>query len=122
MLQILSSDERTKIHQTGLRILREIGIRVRSKIVYDMLLEAGAESDKDDAVRIYLPEKMVEKYFAVCPKQFAIRNREGKETIVKSNGASLFYTANATQYLRGTERKAVEVGVNDNLLQVGSNQ
>jgi trimethylamine---corrinoid protein Co-methyltransferase len=113
MLHILSPGERAEIHKTGVRILGEIGIRLRSKIICDMLLEAGAEPDKKDCTRIYLPEKMVAQYLALCPRQFEIRNREGKETMIKSNGSTLFYTANATQYLRSTSRKAVEVGVNE---------
>jgi trimethylamine---corrinoid protein Co-methyltransferase len=113
MLQILSPNDRVEIHKTGLRILSEIGIRVRNKIIYELLLDAGAAPDKRDGVRIYLPEKMVDKYFAACPKQFHLKNREGRETLVKCNGAPLFYTANATQYLRGTAKKAIEVGMNE---------
>jgi trimethylamine--corrinoid protein Co-methyltransferase len=113
MLQILSDTERAEIHETGKRILCEIGIRVRSRTIYDMLLEAGAEPDKDDLTRIYLPVKMVDKYLALCPGQFTIRNRKDEETVVKSNSTSLFYTANATQYLRGKDRKAISLGVSE---------
>ena len=110
MLKILSDIEKSEIHKTGRRILNEIGIRVRSKAIYDLLLEAGGQPDKDDNVRIYLPEKMINKYFSLCPKQFALKNRIGEETIVKSGGSSLYYTANATHYMRGTSKKVVEVG------------
>jgi trimethylamine---corrinoid protein Co-methyltransferase len=113
MLQILSNTDKAEIHKTGLRILREIGIRVRSKNIYNLLLDAGAEPDKTDNTRIYLPEKMVAMHFNACPKQFQIKNRAGKETQVQCDGTPLFYTANATQYLRGTARKALEVGVNE---------
>jgi trimethylamine--corrinoid protein Co-methyltransferase len=78
-----------------------------------LLLGDGGEPDKSDNLRVYLPEKMVDKYFALCPKKFTIKDRMGKETIVKSRGTSLYYTANATQYIRGTAKKSVEVGVNE---------
>jgi trimethylamine--corrinoid protein Co-methyltransferase len=113
MLQILSNNEKAEIHKTGLRILSEVGIRVRSKIIYDLLVEAGGEPDKSDSIRVYLPEKMVDKYFKLCPKQFTIKDRMGKETVVKSRGTTLYYTANATQYVRGTGKKSVEVGVGE---------
>ena len=113
MLQILSDSEKVSIHKTAKRILSEVGIRVRSKIIYDMLLAGGGEPDKSDSIRVYLPEKMVDKYFALCPKQFTIKDRTGKETVMKSKGNSLFYTANATHYVRGTGKKAVEVGINE---------
>jgi trimethylamine--corrinoid protein Co-methyltransferase len=113
MLQILSNNEKTVIHKTGKRILSEVGIRVRNKTIYDLLLAGGGEPDKSDSIRVYLPEKMVDKYFALCPKQFTIKDRMGKETVVKSRGTTSYYTANATQYVRGTSRKCVEVGVSE---------
>ena len=113
MLQILSNNEKAEIHKTGLRILSEVGIRVRSKIIYNLLVEAGGEPDKSDSIRVYLPEKMVDKYFKLCPKQFTIKDRMGKETVVKSRGTTLYYTANATQYVRGTGKKSVEVGIGE---------
>ena len=113
MLQVLSDNEKALIHKTGKRILSEVGIRVRNKTIYDMLLAGGAESDKSDNLKVYLPEKMVDKYIALCPRQFTIKDRMGKETVVKSRGTSLYFTANATQYVRGTSKKSVEVGVNE---------
>jgi trimethylamine--corrinoid protein Co-methyltransferase len=113
MLQILSDNEKTLIHNTGKRILSEVGIRVRSKVIYDLLLAGGAEPDKSDNLKVYLPGRMVDKYFAKCPRQFTIKDRAGKETIVKSRGTTLYYTANATHYVRGTGKKAVEVGISE---------
>jgi len=66
----LSNEEKKVIHQNGLRILEEVGIRVHNKFVYGLLLDAGAKPDEYDPIRIYLPEKMVDKYVALCPKQF----------------------------------------------------
>ena len=82
-------------------------------MIYDLLLEAGAEPDKSDNIRLYLPGKTVDKYLALCPKQFTIKDRLGNETIMKSGGSTLYYTANATQYVRGTGKKASVLGVNE---------
>ena len=62
MLQILSDNEKALIHKTGMRILSEVGIRVRNKTIYDLLLAGGAEPDKSDSLKVYLPEKMVDEY------------------------------------------------------------
>jgi trimethylamine--corrinoid protein Co-methyltransferase len=113
MLQILSNNEKALIHKNGKRILSEVGVRVRNKTIYDLLLSGGCEPDKSDSLRIYLPEKVVDKYVALCPRQFTIKDRMGKETVVKSRGTTLYYTANATQYVRGTGKKSVEVGINE---------
>jgi trimethylamine--corrinoid protein Co-methyltransferase len=90
-----------------------VGIRVRNKIIYDLLLDAGAKADESDSLRVYLHEELVVRYLALCPKQFTIKDRAGRETVMKSGGASVYYTANATHYVRGTSKKAVEVGANE---------
>ncbi len=113
MLQILSEQEKSLIHRNAREILAEVGIRVRSKNVYDLLLDAGALPDKSDNVRLYLPGNMLDKYLALCPRKFTIRDRAGNVTVMKSGGKSLYYTANATQYLRGTSRRITEMGVNE---------
>jgi trimethylamine--corrinoid protein Co-methyltransferase len=113
MLQILSESEKALIHKNGKQILEEVGVRIRNKKIYDLLLEAGAEPVKSDPVRVCLSGRMIDKYLALCPKQFIIRDRLGREDIMKSGGRSVYYTSNATQYVRGTGRKAAEIGVNE---------
>jgi len=113
MLQILSEKEKAEIHATGLRILEEIGIRVMNPTICKMLLDSGGEPDKADPARVYLPGSMVSKYLALCPRQFTIRDRRGRESIMKSGGPSLFYTGNATRYFRGNGKNPVELGVNE---------
>jgi trimethylamine--corrinoid protein Co-methyltransferase len=113
MLQILSESEKVIIHEAAMSILHETGIRVRNKTIFDLLLEAGGIADESDNLRIHIPEKMVRRFMALCPRQFTIKDRMGNENVIKSNGKSLYYTANATQYVRGTGKKAVEVGVNE---------
>jgi len=113
MLQILSEKEKSLIHRNAREILEEVGIRVRSKNIYDLLLDAVAVAHKTDNVRLYLPVSMLDKYLGLCPRQFTIKDRAGNETVMKSGGATLYYTANATQYLRGTSRRITELGVNE---------
>ncbi len=113
MLHILSETEKSLIHRNAREILAEVGIRVRSKNIFDLLLDAGALADKSDNVRLYLPGNMLDKYLALCPRQFTIKDRAGNETVMRSGGPTLYYTANATQYLRGTSKRITEMGVNE---------
>ncbi len=113
MLQILSETEKAIIHKNGKQILEEVGVRIRSKKIYDLVLEAGAVHDISDPVRVYLPGKIIDKYLALCPRQFIITDRLGRETVMKSGGPSVYYTSNATQYVRGAGRKASEIGVKE---------
>ncbi len=113
MLQILSATEKAEIHRTAKRILSEIGVRLRNKTIYAQLLDAGGKADEHDPLRVYLSEKMVDTWFSRCPKEFSIKNRKDEPTLVKSGGDSLFYTANATHYVRGTGKKAVEISAKE---------
>lgn len=113
MLEILSAGEKAEIHKTGRRILEEIGVRVRNRTVYDLLLDAGAVPDKNDPARLFIPGEMVDKYMSLCPTTFTIRNRKNEESHVLVNSGTLFYTANATQYLRGRGRKVVPLGAKE---------
>lgn len=110
MLNILSPKDRCSIHDTGKRILAEIGVRIHSKKIYNLLLEAGAEPDEKDREKVYFSEDMIKKYLDMCPKEFRVKNRKGEETVIKNGAAPLYYTSNATHYVRGTSKKAVEIG------------
>lgn len=113
MLHILTESEKKLIHINGRRILEEVGVRIRSKKIYDLLLESGAEPDSSDPLRVCLPGNFIDKYLALCPRKFMIRDRSGRETGVMNGGPSIYYTSNATQYVRGTARKASELGVDN---------
>lgn len=109
-LTILSQKERETVHSAGKQILNEVGVKVRNERIYQLLLDAGARHDENDKTRLYFGEEMVKKYLALCPKSFTIKNRKNEEYIVKSGAAPLYYSANATHYVRGTSRKSVEIG------------
>lgn len=113
MLQILTDREKTIIHQTAREILTGTGIRVRNKTIYDLLLSEGGLPDISDNLRVYLPEKLIDEKMALCPRQFTIKNRLGEENVICRKGKSLYFTSNATHYLRGTSKDAVEVGINE---------
>jgi len=113
MLNILSESEKAIIHATAITILNDTGIRIRNKKIYEMVLEAGGIPDESDNLRVYLPEKLIDEKMALCPRQFTIKNRLGEENVISSKGKSLYFTSNATHYLRGTSKEAVEVGINE---------
>ena len=110
MLTILSQKERNTVHTAGLQILNEVGVKVRIEKVYKMLLDAGARHDETDNTRLYFGEEMVKKYLALCPKSFTIKNRKDEATVIKNGATPLYYSANATHYLRGTSKQSVEIG------------
>lgn len=113
MLKILSPEAVKDIHEAGKRILEEVGIRVHSKRVYDLLVASGAVPKGKDGISLCLPVEMVEHFMKMCPRRFAIKNRKNEETIVENGAPPLYYTSNATLYVRGTGKKAHEIGESD---------
>lgn len=113
MLKLLTQDEKGKIHAAGLKILEELGVRIHNSTVYGLLLEAGAVADANDPLLVHMPEAMVKKNMGLCPKEFKLVNRNGDCTTVRNGSKPLYYTANATQYVRGAGKKAVEIGENE---------
>jgi trimethylamine--corrinoid protein Co-methyltransferase len=109
-LSILTDKEKERIHNAGKQILDEVGVKIRNERIYNLLLDAGARPDSSDRTRLYFGEEMVKKYLALCPKSFTIKNRKEEAFEVKSGSPSLYYTANATHYLRGTSKKSTEIG------------
>lgn len=113
MLKILTKKNREDIHSIGKRILDEIGVKIHDRKIYDLLLAARAIPDDKDPIRIYMPEDMVAKYMAQCPKQFKISNRKQEVTEIKNGTKPVYYTSNATHYVRGTDKCAVEIGIGE---------
>ena len=111
LLQILTQNEREKIHGTGIRILNEVGVRVLCPSVFNRLLDAGATLGGADVARF--PEAFVREHLSKCPKSFTVKDRNNKTTEVKSGGVPLFYTSNATHYMRGRSKKAALIGENE---------
>jgi trimethylamine---corrinoid protein Co-methyltransferase len=109
-LTILSQKERETVHNAGKQILNEVGVKVRNEHIYKLLLDAGARHDEKDKTHLYFGTEMVKKYLAMCPKSFTIKNRKGEATEIKNGSTPLYYSANATHYIRGTSKQSVEIG------------
>jgi len=73
-LTFLSDDEIADIHETSLRVLREIGIKVVSKKVQSLLAENGAEVD-DSRSTVKIPDTLVEEAISKAPKEMVLCGR-----------------------------------------------
>ena len=76
-LTFLSDDEITSIHETSLRVLQEIGIKVVSKKVQSLLAENGAEVD-DSRSTVRIPDALVEEAISKAPKEMVLCGRNPK--------------------------------------------
>ncbi len=73
-LTFLSDDEIASIHETSLRVLQEIGMKVVSKKVQSLLAENGAEVD-DSRSTVRIPDALVEEAVSKAPKEMVLCGR-----------------------------------------------
>jgi trimethylamine--corrinoid protein Co-methyltransferase len=74
LLQVLSEEERTQIHERTLRILARSGVRVDTAWGRRILRDAGAEVDKNANI-VHIPRALVEEALRSAPKEFTLGAR-----------------------------------------------
>jgi len=74
LLQVLSEDERSQVHERTLSVLSRTGVRVNSARGRAILEEAGAEVDKNTSV-VRFPRTLVEESLRLAPKDFTLGAR-----------------------------------------------
>jgi trimethylamine--corrinoid protein Co-methyltransferase len=72
--QILSEDERQKIHDESLKILQEIGVKFLSKRALKIMNDNGAKVDTASGIA-KIPAEMVEQALKTAPKSFVLGAR-----------------------------------------------
>jgi len=73
-LQILSEDERARVHERTLRILANVGLRVDTAWGRRILKDAGAEVDENRNI-VRFPRDLVEEALRIAPKEFMLGAR-----------------------------------------------
>lgn len=88
MLRVLSADEIELVHQTSLRILAEVGVKIDSPSVLAMMEKAGASVDKaKQTARI--DERMVAQALRSVPRTVNVASRGGRDIKVPDAGVQL---------------------------------
>jgi trimethylamine--corrinoid protein Co-methyltransferase len=99
-LVLLSDEEITSIHETSLKILQQIGIKVLSKKVQNLLAENGSKIDGASSI-VKIPGSLVEEAIAEAPKEITLCGRNPKFdlklpskdfTFVATSGYATFMT------------------------------
>ena len=74
LLQVLSEDEKTQVHERSLKILAETGVKVNTAKGRQYLKDAGAEVDENSKI-VKFPRAMVEESLRLAPKDFTLGAR-----------------------------------------------
>jgi trimethylamine--corrinoid protein Co-methyltransferase len=73
--QILSADERQRIHDESLKILREVGVKFQSERALKIMNDNGAKVDTTSGIA-KIPAEMVEQALSTAPKSFVLGSRD----------------------------------------------
>ena len=91
-----SEDALEAMHQTALRLLGGIGVKVPSPAVRELLLNAGCTTGDTDRIR--MSQSVIDEALAACPPQFvqAARNAANDLTIDPSPGPVFVHNTGET--------------------------
>jgi trimethylamine--corrinoid protein Co-methyltransferase len=103
LLQVLSEDERARIHESTLKILAETGVRVETARGRRILVDAGAEVNEHTHV-VRFPRELVEEAVRLAPKNFSLgARRPGWDLEMNGGDCVLLIDGEATFVIdRGT--------------------
>jgi trimethylamine--corrinoid protein Co-methyltransferase len=74
LLQVLSDEEKSQIHERTLNVLESTGVRVETAKGRQILEDAGAQIDPDTNI-VRFPQALVEEALQLAPKQFSLGAR-----------------------------------------------
>jgi trimethylamine--corrinoid protein Co-methyltransferase len=106
--QVLSEDQKVRIHHATLELLRRTGVLVMVPEIRDILAKAGCWTS-DNRVRI--PPHLIDWAIRVAPDRVVLCNRRGEPTMFLEGRNSFFGTGSDTPYIidphTGKRRQAV---------------
>ncbi|QBY00894.1 trimethylamine methyltransferase [Rhodophyticola sp. CCM32] len=107
---VFSEDEVQSIHNTALRVIEELGIKVLLPEAREIFAKAGARVDDDEMV--FIGRDVVEAAIESAPSSIPLRSINPARQQIYENGAMLFMAGagcpNATDFERG--RRAGDLG------------
>jgi trimethylamine--corrinoid protein Co-methyltransferase len=111
-MTFLDEREEALIHEQSIKWLREIGVKVHSLSVLELLGERGAAIDRETRIA-KIPEKMVEAALDTAPKAFTLCARDPKHDLqlparpipyATTSGLAVFVTDLETDEYRSSTR------------------
>ncbi len=102
-MEIVSEDQLEHIHQASLKILRDIGIEVKSKVALQFLTDARADVDKDSGCVRFDPD-LIEELIAGLPQEFTIHARNPDKTVTMGGNSIVFATVCGPVFVNDLDR------------------
>jgi len=93
-----------QIHETSLKILEKVGVRLEHDQVIERMISEGARPGSN-AQEVRIPREMVAEFLDLTPSEVKLDNRLGETAVLHSKSSSHFWTNPGLQILEsGTLR------------------
>ena len=102
LLQVLSDEERARIHEQTLSLLAKTGVRVDTERGRAFLREAGAEVNEETR-RVHFPSSLVESALKTVPRQVTLGGRRPGWTFPLNAGECTLQADGAAVYVYDTQ-------------------
>jgi trimethylamine--corrinoid protein Co-methyltransferase len=100
----LRADRLGRIHETALRVLEEVGIRVECEEARQLLTDGGARSDEQTG-RLRLRPVLVERALRQAPSRIVLCSRDAKRDLVAEGRRTWFGTGGAAVHVVDLETR-----------------
>jgi len=102
MFQLLSKQQKERIHLASLKILEEVGVMIQNEAALNLVADHGAEVDaKKQIARI--PQYLVNDALVKAPSTISMFSRDGKNDLVLETNRVHFDPGSSTYYLLDSE-------------------
>ncbi len=96
----MNEQELQLLHETSVKILSEIGVRLEHDDIVERMVKAGATLGPG-ANEVRFPRKMIDEYLAMVPDSVELADRSGGTAVLTAQGPSAFWTNPALNIRRG---------------------
>lgn len=100
---LLNEKEIQQIHQNSVEILNEVGVRIDSKSVLQLLSDNGCNVSFDTNTA-KIPEELVSRCLSMCPSTIKFCGTNFHTAEVGPEGGSVFWSGNALYIVKGDKR------------------
>jgi trimethylamine--corrinoid protein Co-methyltransferase len=113
----LTSESISRVHETALRIIEEVGCEVNSKIALESLKGAGASVDKERR-RVRLPRQKVLELIGLAPSEVRLCGRDEKHDILLGGNRVYTGTGGTALYIYEPDTKQKRPATLDDLKRI----
>jgi len=98
MLQLLSTEQKERIHLASLKILEEVGVMIQNDAALKLVASHGAEVDTKKGIA-RIPQNLVNESLVKAPSTISMFSRNGKHDLILESNRVHFDPGSSTYYI-----------------------